>query len=49
MINLFGTRMSFIEWNDYNAKVQFIDRFNFQQKCRKQSVVNMPGIGEVEE
>lgn len=43
---LFGTRMSFIDYNDYKARVQFLDRFQFQQRTRKQSVENMPGAGK---
>ena len=46
---LFGTRMSFVEWNDYQAKVQFLDELHFEQNTREQSIKNMPGIGEVEE
>jgi len=42
---LFGTRMSFIDYSDYKARMQFLDRFRFQQQTRKQSVENMPGVG----
>lgn len=39
--NLFGTKMDFIEWNDYQARIQFLDNFHFQQRTRRQNVRNL--------
>ncbi len=36
----------FIGWDDYKARIDFLDKFNFQQQTRKQSIINMPGAGK---
>lgn len=35
----------FIDWKEYQGKIEFIEEFNFQQFSRKQSINNMPEAG----
>ena len=32
----------FMEWKDYEKKIEFLNNFYFQQNCRMQSIRNMP-------
>ena len=41
LYNSFGTSMSFVDYNDYLARIQFLDRFNFQPKVRRQNTKNL--------
>ena len=38
----------FVDWDRYKANIGFIDDYNFQKDCRKETIRNMPGIGGVD-
>lgn len=38
----------YVEWDEYKAKIGFLDEFYWQQNTRKQTIKNMPGVAEME-
>jgi len=38
--NIFRRKQEFLEWDDYQSKIEFLSGFNFQQDTRKQNIRN---------
>ena len=38
---LFGLKPYYMEWEDYKARIDFIEDFYWQQNTRKQSIKNL--------
>jgi len=36
---------TYMSWNEYQKKVDWIDMFMFQQITRRESIKNSPGVG----
>jgi len=38
---VFKRRVSFMSWQDYSTKIEFIDLFEFQQRTRRENIKNL--------
>jgi len=43
--NLFNKK--YLSWEQYKARINFIDTFHFQEQTRKESIENMSGAGRL--
>jgi hypothetical protein len=41
MFNFLRREISFVDWADYKARIDFQDEFYFQQRTRQQNIKNI--------
>jgi len=40
-VKMFWNKKTFMDWDDYKNRIDFLDVFHFQQKCRREALANI--------